>query len=136
MRVLGTSIVITGLMLTGYFAAREAQVVYRNQGSGVGALSGLIAGLFISAAFIAATLVQSLDPENMRLLQAEVQSRITQAQMAQVQAANVDMRTLTQMSLGVAVTCCSLGFPLLGLLLGAMGGSMAANLRRPPNTPK
>ena len=132
MRILGTSIIITGLLMTGFFAAREVQALQRNQGSGAGALSGLIAGLFISAAFIATTLLQSLDPENMRVLQTEVQSRITPAQAIQFKEANLDIRSLTQMSVGLAVTCCGLGFPVIGLMLGAMGGSMAVTPDRTP----
>jgi hypothetical protein len=46
--------------------------------------------------------------------------------MAQMQAADVDMRTLTQFTLGLTITCCGLGFPVLGLVLGAIGGASAA----------
>lgn len=128
MRVLGTSIIITGLAVTGFFAAREAGVTERNRGSGTGALSGLIAGLFISAAFIIISMWQSLDPENMRILQAQVEQQLSSGQLAQLQAADLDVRTLTQFSLGLTIMCCGLGFPLVGLLLGAMGGATAASM--------
>jgi hypothetical protein len=126
MRMLGSIIIMTGLSLTGWFAARETHAQLRQQGSGAGALSGLIAGLFVSAAFIALTLITSLDPANMDVLQAQVESQLSPAQMAQMQAADVDMRTLTQFTLGLTITCCGLGFPVLGLVLGAIGGASAA----------
>lgn len=126
MRMLGNIIVMTGLALTGWFAARETHAQVRQQGTGAGALSGLIAGLFVSAAFIALTLITSLDPANMQALQTQVEEQLTPAQMAQMQAAEIDVRTLTQFTLGLTVTCCGLGFPMLGLLLGAVGGASAA----------
>ncbi len=126
MRMLGSIIIMTGLSLTGWFAARETNAQLRQQGSGAGALSGLIAGLFVSAAFIALTLITSLDPAYMNTLQSQVESQLSPAQMAQMQAADVDMRTLTQFTLGLTITCCGLGFPVLGLMLGAIGGASAA----------
>jgi hypothetical protein len=126
MRMLGSIIIMTGLALTGWFAARETHAMVRQQGSGAGALSGLIAGLFVSAAFIALTLITSLDPANMDVLQAQVESQLSAAQMAQMQAADVDLRTLTQFTLGLTITCCGLGFPVLGMILGAIGGASAA----------
>jgi len=131
MRVLGTSIILTGLGVTGFFAARAANAEQRTVGSRAGALGGLIAGLFVSAVFIAVTLVQSLDPETMRVLQTQVEQQLNPAQTAQLRAADVDIRTLTQFSLGLTVTCCGLGFPLLGLFLGAMGGGAGAVTNRP-----
>jgi hypothetical protein len=132
MRMLGSIIVMTGLALTGWFAARETGAVQRQQGSGAGALSGLIAGLFVSAAFIALTLITSLDPANMTALQAQVEAQLSPAQMAQMQTAEVDIRTLTQFTLGLTVMCCGLGFPLLGLFLGAIGGASAAMMNNAP----
>lgn len=126
MRMLGSIIIMTGLSLTGWFAARETHAQFRQQGSSAGALSGLIAGLFVSAAFIALTLVTSLDPANMDVLQSQVEDQLSPAQVAQMQAADVDMRTLTQFTLGLTITCCGLGFPVLGLVLGAIGGTSAA----------
>lgn len=126
LRVLGTSIILTGLGVTGFFAARATNAEQRNHGSRAGALGGLIAGLFVSAVFIAVTLVQSLDPETLRVLQSQVEQQLSPAQTAQLRAADVDVRTLTQLSLGLTVTCCGLGFPLLGLFLGALGGGAGA----------
>ena len=131
MRMLGSIIIMTGLSLTGWFAARETGAQLRQQGSGAGALSGLVAGLFVSAAFIALTLITSLDPANMQVLQSQVESQLSPAQVAQMQAADVDLRTLTQFTLGLTVTCCGLGFPVLGLVLGAIGGASAAMMNNP-----
>jgi hypothetical protein len=62
----------------------------------------------------------------MDVLQAQVESQLSAAQMAQMQAADVDLRTLTQFTLGLTITCCGLGFPVLGMILGAIGGASAA----------
>ena len=132
MRILGSVIIMTGLALTGWFASRETHAQLRQQGSGAGALSGLIAGLFVSAAFIALTLVTSLDPANMQALQSQVEAQLTPAQMAQMQSADIDVRTLTQFTLGLTVTCCGLGFPVLGIVLGAIGGASAAMMNNAP----
>ncbi len=139
MRMLGTTIILAGLSVTGYFAAREVGAAQRNHGSGAGALAGLIAGLFVSAVFIVVTLIQSLDPENIRILQAQVEQQLSAAQLAQLRAADVDVRTLTQFSLGLTVTCCGLGFPVMGLLLGALGGASQVTMnppRQPPSKPR
>ncbi len=126
MRMLGNIIVMTGLALTGWFAARETNAQVRQQGSGAGALSGLIAGLFISAAFIALSMILSLNPDYMRALQTQFEMQMPADQMSQLQSSGVDMRTFTQFSYGLGIFCCGLGFPLLGLLLGALGGASAA----------
>ncbi|MCS7055671.1 MAG: hypothetical protein NZM18_05795 [Thermoflexales bacterium] len=126
MRTLGTFIIMTGFGVAGYFAARRAGVSQRNAGSGVGALSGLIAGLFVSIAFVAASLLQSFDPANIERLQAEVAQQLSPAQFQQMEAANIDLRTLTQVSLAISVACCGLGFPIAGLMLGALGGASGA----------
>jgi hypothetical protein len=127
MRILGTMIIITGFSVAGFFAARESGATQRAEGTSAGAISGLIAGVLVSLVFVGVSLLLSLDPEYMRVMQSQVERQVaTQAQMQQLQTANIDLRTLTQFSLGLAVACCGLGFPLIGLLLGAMGGGMGA----------
>jgi hypothetical protein len=124
MRILGTLIIVGGFSFTGYFAARESAAQERREGSSAGAVSGLIAGSIVSLAFIAVSLLLSLDPEYMRVLQSQLEQQVvTQAQWQQMQSADLDMRTLTQLSFGLAVACCGVGFPMLGLLLGALGGA-------------
>lgn len=132
MRMLGSIIIMTGLALTGWFAARETHAQLRQQGSGAGALSGLIAGLFVSAAFIAFSLIASLDSNYLQAMQSQVEAQLSPAQMAQMQAADLDPRTLTQLTIGMSITCCGLGFPLLGLLFGAIGGAGAAMMNNTP----
>lgn len=132
MSTLGFVIVMTGLTLTGWFAARETHAQARPQGTSAGALSGLIAGLFVSAAFIAITLITALDPATMQSLQAQMEAQLPPSQMAQMQAADIDMRTFTQFTLGLTMMCCGLGFPLLGMFLGALGGTSAAMMNNPP----
>lgn len=130
MRVLGTLIIMSGFSVTGFFAARETGALERRDGSRAGAISGLIAGSLVSLAFIAISLLLSLDPDYMSALQSQLEQQVvTQAQRQQMQAADLDMRSLTQFSLGLAVACCGVGFPMLGLLLGALGG--ASGVRRP-----
>jgi hypothetical protein len=126
MRMLGLFIVMAGFGFAGYFAARDSGVAQRNAGYGVGALSGLIAGLFVSGAFIAASVVLSFEPENIARLQAEVERQLGPAQLAQLRAAELSLETLTQISLGLSIALCGLGFPVAGLLLGALGGASGA----------
>lgn len=127
MRMLGTVIVIAGFSVAGFFAARESGATQRATGMSAGAISGLIAGVLVSLVFVGVSLLLSLDPEYMRALQSQVERQAAaQAQMQQLQAANIDLRTLTQYSLGLAVACCGLGFPGIGSLLGALGGGMGA----------
>lgn len=126
MRTLGTFIIMTGFGVAGYFAARRTGVLQRNMGYSVGAISGLIAGLCVSLAFVAASLLQSFDPTNIERLQAEVAQQLSPLQFQQMEAANIDLRTLTQFSLALSVACCGLGFPMAGLMLGALGGASGA----------
>lgn len=129
MRMLGMAIVVSGFGVTGFFAARESHADQRNTGSGVGAISGLMAGLCVSCAYIAVALILSFDQENLRVLQAQVQEQLSPTQMQQLRAADIDLKTLTQFSLGLTVTFCGLGFPIMGLLLGALGGASGAASR-------
>lgn len=131
MRMLGNFIVMAGFALTGWFAARETRAQVRQQGTGAGALSGLIAGLFVSAAFIALSMILSLDPDYMRTLQMQIKAQLSADQMSQLQSSGVDMRSFTQFSYGFGIFCCGLSFPVLGLLLGAVGGGSAAMVNRP-----
>ncbi len=134
MRLLGPLIIVLGFGLSGYFAAQRSNIAHRNAGYGVGALSGLIAGLCVSCAFVAVSLILSFDPENIQRLQAEVAQQLSPAQFQQMEAANLDLRTLTQFSLALSVICCGLGFPLIGLLLGALGGASGAARNRQPKS--
>jgi hypothetical protein len=129
MRMLGTLIIMIGFGVAGFFAARESGTLERRDGASVGAVSGLIAGSLVSLAFIAISLLLSLDPEYMHSLQSQLEQQVVaQAQWEQMQAADIDMRTLTQFSLGLAVACCGVGFPLIGLALGALGGAVKSQV--------
>ena len=131
MRMLGMLIVMLGFGVAGYFAARRSGVAHRSAGYGVGAISGLIAGLCVSCAFVAISLILSFDPENVRRLQVEVERQLSPAQLQQMQAANLNLETLTQISLGLSIALCGLGFPIAGLLLGALGGASGVVQGRP-----
>ncbi|WP_169238963.1 hypothetical protein [Candidatus Roseilinea sp. NK_OTU-006] len=126
MRALGTFIIMMGFGVAGYFAARRSGVLHRNAGYSVGALSGLIAGLCVSCAFVVASLLQSFDPASVERLQAEVAQQLSPLQVQQMEAANIDLGTLTQFSLALSIACCGLGFPIAGLTLGALGGASGA----------
>jgi hypothetical protein len=131
MRFLGLLIVMAGFGFTGYFAARDSGAAQRNAGYGVGALSGLIAGLFVSGGFIAASVALSFDPQNIARLQAELERQLGPAQLEQLRAADLSLEMLAQFSLGLSIAFCGLGFPVAGLLLGALGGASGAARNRP-----
>ncbi|MCS6773852.1 MAG: hypothetical protein RMM31_03300 [Anaerolineae bacterium] len=123
MYFLGTLIILVGFSATGYYAARESGARQRRVASGTGAVGGLIAGLIVAVASTAFSLLTALDPEAMRLLEEQTLRQLSPAQVAQLQAAGVELRQLVQLSFGLGVLCIGLGIPVVAALLGALGGA-------------
>ncbi|MCX7939665.1 MAG: hypothetical protein N2545_09560 [Thermoflexales bacterium] len=133
MQLLGLVIMALGPSVVGYYATRQSAVRQRNAALSAGGLGGLVAGLFMALAFIAAAIMLALDPAEQQALVELAQQQLSELQRAQLQAAGVDLRALVQLSLGLTIACCGVGLPLLGLLTGAIGGLIAlpANQKAP-----
>ncbi len=133
MRLLGLVIIIAGMPIAGYYAARQTNARQAGTARNVGAISGLIAGLFVSLTITAVMLTLALDPSVVNVLESEVIAQLPPEQIAEARAIGLDMRALTQLSLGLTIACCGLGVPTIGLALGALGGiSFARTHRRAP----
>ena len=131
----GLVIVVIGFSVVGLFAARNSGAVDRRAGSRVGLVSGLIAGLFVALAFVAVNLVVSLEPSQLAELRQQVLDQINmwppqQAAMFQ-QMSLAEQDALIRVATGTGLACCGIAFPLLGLLLGSMGGAMAPSMFDP-----
>lgn len=127
MYFLGTVIILLGFSATGYYAAKGSGARQRRVASGAGALGGLIAGLIVALASGVFSLFTALDPETIRLLEEQALRQLSPAQIAQLQAAGVDTRQLVQLSFGLSVLCLGMGIPIVGALLGALGGASQTN---------
>ena len=122
---LGLVLVMGGLSIVGYFAARESGAQSRRQAAGAGAVGGLFAGVLVGLAFVAMSLLLSFQPGEFEVLQAQFQTGLTPLQQAQMKELGWDARELVRLSLTLAVSCCGVGLPATGALLGAFGGANA-----------
>ncbi len=128
----GLMIVIIGFSVVGVFAARNSGATNRKAGSRVGLVSGLIAGLLVALAFVAVNLVASLEPTQLAQLRQQVMDQMAmwppqQAAMFQ-QMSPDEQDSLIRFATGTGLACCGIAFPLIGLLLGSMGGAMAPGM--------
>jgi Trk-type K+ transport system membrane component len=124
--MIGWFIITSGMGIVGFYAARESRAPARKQGMRAGAIAGLIVGIFLALAFVAITIVRSLNPT----LFAEVERMVVTAYPEQTLRDLTQLgwtpRALAQLVLLMGVMCCGIGLPLLSVLLGAMGGFGAA----------
>jgi hypothetical protein len=136
---LGMLIVIIGLHIAGYYAARESGADSRRSALRAGLLGGLTAGGIIGLAFAAVTMLLSLDAERTARLQQESLQAMEQLWPAYSAIVRDEMtrdpnafRASYLLSTVIATTCCSLILPSLGAAFGAVGGLFGAGARREP----
>ena len=132
MQMCGLMIVIIGFSVVGLFAARNSGAADRKAGSRAGLVSGLIAGMIVALAFVAVNLVASLEPSQLAELRQQVMDQMKlwppqQAAMFQQMSAT-EQDSLIRFATGTGLACCGIAFPLIGLLLGSMGGAMAPGM--------
>ena len=138
MQSLGLVIVIVGFSVTGLFAARDGEVKRGRDGLRVGLVSGLVAGFFVALAYIAINIIMALDPNQVEFVRSqypqqlqalrEVAPSLAAQSLAQWNAMNAkEQAAFTQMAFGVAA-CCGIAYPLMGSVLGAMGGAIAPGM--------
>ncbi len=135
MRVLGLVIILLGMPAAGYYAARQSRAYQTNIARNVGAIGGLIAGLFVSLTITAVMLAFALDPAVVSALESEVAAQLPAEQLAEARHMGLDLRLLTQISLGLTIACCGLSLPTMGLALGALGGLSFARTRHSARRP-
>lgn len=125
MQLLGLAIMALGPAVVGYYAARQSLARQRNTALGTGALGGLVSGVMMALAFVAAAALTAFDPTEQQALLEMVQAQLSEAQRSQLQAAGVDLLALVQLSLWLSLACCGVAIPVFGLLTGALGGLAA-----------
>jgi hypothetical protein len=132
MSMLGVIMTFAGLVIIGYFAARDAGEIQRGPAMRAGAVGGLIAGLLAAMAVVAVMLVLSFNGDMLRQVQDAFQQLYTPEQMQQFQSAGVTLEALTQVTVAVQIMCCGGALPILGLILGALGGVLIVGRRNDP----
>jgi hypothetical protein len=136
MALLGILIVIVGFSVVGMFAARDSSAADKRAGSRAGVLSGLVAGFFVALAFVAVNFVVALEPEQVDMIRQQFPQTVQAMRSFSPQLAEQSLQQwqamtpaqqaqMAQFSVGISAACCGIFYPLLGLLLGAMGGAMS-----------
>jgi hypothetical protein len=125
---IGWLIITGGMGLTGYYAAREAGVINRNQGARAGAIAGLIVGICVALAFVASLLFRSLDPALYAQFEKQLQQQYSPQQMQAIKDSGMTIRMLIQIGMTISVSCCGVLLPAMSMLLGMMGGVGAGRI--------
>jgi hypothetical protein len=134
---LGMLIVVIGMHVAGYYAAREAAADSRRAALRTGMLGGLVAGALTGLGFAAVTMILSLDAERTARLQQESMQAMDQIFPSQAEIVRSEMtrdpdafRLSYLLSTVIATTCCSLALPALGAMFGAVGGLFGIGRRQ------
>lgn len=132
----GMIIVVVGLHVAGYYAARESAADSRRTALRAGLLGGLTAGVLTGLGFAAATMLLSLDAERTARLQDESLTAMKQVWPAYADIVEDEMsrnpesfRASYLLSTVIATACCSMLLPALGAAFGAVGGLLGAGRR-------
>jgi len=134
---LGMLIVVIGMHVAGYYAAREAEADSRRAALRTGMLGGLVAGALTGLGFAAATMILSLDTERTARLQQESMQAMNEMWPSYVDIVRDEMsrdpdafRASYLFATVIVTTCCSLLLPAFGAMFGAVGGLFGAGARR------
>ena len=132
----GMIIVVVGLHVAGYYAARESAADSRRTALRAGMLSGLTAGVLTGLGFAAATMLLSLDAERTARLQQESLLAMEQLWPSYAGIVRDEMssnpesfRASYLFSTVIATACCSMLLPALGAAFGAVGGLFGVGRR-------
>ncbi len=128
--LLGIVIVLGGLIITGYLAARHSDNLERGPASRSGALAGLIAGLLAALAVIAVLIIMSSSSDYMQRINEAIHQMYTAEQLQQFAGMGLTLDMLSQATIVTQIMCCGAGLPIIGLLLGALGGAMMSRSYR------
>lgn len=130
LRLLGLMITFGGLGVVGLFAARDAGTHPRSASMRAGAIGGLIAGLVAGLAVVGLLLVLSVNGEFAARVQEALQQLYTPDQLRLIQESGLTLDVLTQATVAMQMMCCGAGLPIVGLVFGALGGSLASSIYR------
>jgi hypothetical protein len=127
---LGTIITLLGLVVVGYLAARDAGDYTRWPAVRAGAVGGLIAGLLAALAMIAVVLALSMSGDYVQRWDEAMRLVYTPEQLQQLAQMGATIDVLTQTIVFMQIACCGGGLPIIGLLLGALGGALVPAVYR------
>ena len=125
----GYLITIFGLGIVGYMAARDVGDFDRLPSLRAGAIGGLIAGLLASMAVVAVLLVLSVSGDNLQRLVAALRE-MPPSVLEQYASMGVSLDQIAQLAIMIQLLCCPAGLPILGLVLGTVGGALASAANR------
>ena len=123
--MIGWVITIGGLSVVGFLAARDTGSPERPASMRAGAVAGLIAGLIASLAAIAMMLLLSIGGDSAQRINEALHEVYTTDQLKQLADMGATTDVLTQSYVILQIMCCGAGLPIIGLVLGGMGGSIA-----------
>jgi hypothetical protein len=123
--MIGWIITVAGLSVVGYLAVREAGSPDRASAMRSGAVAGLVAGLIASLAAIAMMLMLSVSGDSAQRITEALREMYTSDQLKQLADMGATLDVLAQSYVILQITCCGAGLPIIGLMLGGMGGTMA-----------
>ena len=128
---LGLWILVFGFVITGAYAAREGGQAELRRAMRTGALAGVVAGLVIGMVLIALAIVTALGPGIDRFTE-QALSGVTAEQLARLNNDPVKARQIVReampLTLSLLAALVALMMPILGALLGLLGGRMAPGI--------
>lgn len=130
LQCLGYIITVTGLGVIGYLSARDVGDFERLPALRSGAVGGLIAGLLASLAVVAVLLLLSFSGDNLQRIDAAIREMYTPSQLDQYAAMGITVESLVQTTALLQILCCPAGLPILGMVLGTVGGAFASRGNR------
>lgn len=135
--MIGWFITVGGLSVVGFLAVRDTESPDRPSAMRAGAVAGLIAGLIASLAAIAMMLLLSIGGEGAQRINETLHEIYTTDQLKQLADMDITLDVLAQSYVILQIMCCGAGLPIIGLVLGGMGGSIAQGMYRGrgPNQP-
>ncbi len=128
LQFLGYIITLGGLCVVGYMAARDVGDYARTPAMRAGAVGGLIAGLITSLAVVAVLLVLSVTGVNLQRIDAAIRELYTPEQLQQYASLGITVDMIAQTTTLIQILCCPAGLPIMGVLLGTLGGSFVHGL--------
>jgi hypothetical protein len=135
--LVGTMIVIAGLVIVGYYAVRDSGHFANAGAARTGAVAGLICGLMIGIVVMSTMVLRALDPAFQGLVIAQneewMRSIYSPQDLAQIKASGVNIESVYPFAIAFAVACCGALLPLSGMGLGAIGGAFSAQAHRTDN---
>ncbi|HQV69953.1 MAG TPA: hypothetical protein PLJ62_08015 [Thermoflexales bacterium] len=124
LQLVGLSIILTGLTMTGYFAARDVSASKR-AGARTGGVAGVLAGFIGALALSAALLMAGMNGTTQKLVEETLPQMYSQEQMQLLTDNNISIEAFTQYVTFFQIMCCGAAMPVIGLALGALGGYTA-----------